>query len=383
MDISHAMTNSGPTWRLRAELADRPGALAKLTARLADRQCNVLALSVLPVPGGVVDDLVVSVPAGMMPADLVAVVQAHGGRCVGISRTDRHDLVDGPTAALRTAARTIGSGAGLAEALRALLGADSVAPVDPGTEPEQSAAETPGTEVAGSALPSDVSVTNGAHHATIRTPQGGALLARRGWAPFTAIELARASALAHLVEKAGAPTDAPRAVLTSDGAGVVLRAGRRDDEPAMAAMHARYATEAVVARYRDGKRTVSNRVLQRLITPPRGRTLVAVCGTELIAVGQLISTSKPVVAELALLVQDEWQRRGVGTALLRQLAAIARACGYTEMFGWSRPGSGLARTAARAGMATSTHWEDDVQRVSLNLRPLADEEWDRSPVRPG
>lgn len=359
---------NGPTWRLRVQLADRPGALAKLTARLADRHCNVLALSVLPVPGGVVDDLVVSVPAGMLPADLIAVVQANGGHCVGISRTDRRDLVDGPTAVLRTAARTIGSGAGLAEALCALLGADSVIPTD---APERA-----------DAISGEVSVVGGAHQAMIRTSDGGALLARRGWAPFTAIELARASALATLVEKAGVPTDSPRAVLTNDGAGIVLRAGRKDDEDALATMHTRYSTEAVAARYQNGKRSVPSRLLHRLITPPKGRTIVAACGTELIAVAQLISSDKPKIAEIALMVSEEWQRRGVGTALLRQLAATARAAGIVELFAWSVTGtSALARTAARAGMATSTRWEDELMRVSISLRPLVEDEWDRSPVR--
>ncbi|MGH3620300.1 MAG: GNAT family N-acetyltransferase [Sciscionella sp.] len=365
---------NGPTWRLRVQLADRPGALAKLTTRLADRNCNVLALSVLPVPGGVVDDLVVRVPVGMLPADLVAVVQANGGHCVGISRTDQHDLVDGPTAALRTAARTIGSGAGLAEALRALLGADSVNPTD--IEPEQPEPEQP------EAVPGEVSVTGGAHQAMIRTSDGNTLLARRGWAPFTTIELARASALAALVEKAGVPTDSPRAVLTTDGAGIVLRAGRQGDEDALAAMHTRYSTEAVAARYQNGKRSVPNRVLHRLVTPPKGRTLVAVCGTTLVAVAQMISTDKPKIAEIVLLVDEEWQQRGVGTALLRQLAATARAAGITELFALSTAGtSALARTAARAGMATSTRWEEDLMRVSVSLRPLVEEEWDRSPVR--
>jgi len=34
------------TWRLRVELTDRPGTLARLATSLAARQCNILALTV-------------------------------------------------------------------------------------------------------------------------------------------------------------------------------------------------------------------------------------------------------------------------------------------------------------------------------------------------
>jgi len=44
-----------PTWRLRVELTDRPGTLARLATSLAGKGCNILALTVLPVPDGVID----------------------------------------------------------------------------------------------------------------------------------------------------------------------------------------------------------------------------------------------------------------------------------------------------------------------------------------
>src|SRR2546426_12593610 len=76
------------TWLLRVELDDRPGALARVTTRLAARDCNVLGLSVLPVPGGVVDELVVRTPEEVTPAALVADIRAEGGRCVGLTPAD-------------------------------------------------------------------------------------------------------------------------------------------------------------------------------------------------------------------------------------------------------------------------------------------------------
>jgi len=46
------------------------------------------------------------------------------------------------------------------------------------------------------------------------------------------------------------------------------------------------------------------------------------------------STQNPGEAEFAVAVADDWQRRGLGTALLRQLAARARAEGITRFTGF-------------------------------------------------
>jgi hypothetical protein len=81
------------TWLLRVELDDRPGALARVATRLAAQDCNVLGLAVLPVPGGVVDELVVHTPEGLAPAVLIAEIRAEGGRCVGLTPADVHSLV--------------------------------------------------------------------------------------------------------------------------------------------------------------------------------------------------------------------------------------------------------------------------------------------------
>ena len=70
------LVETGPMWRIRARLVDRPGALAGLTRGLGERGANVLAVSVLPVAdtssngeavaGGVVDELVLRAPPRSM-----------------------------------------------------------------------------------------------------------------------------------------------------------------------------------------------------------------------------------------------------------------------------------------------------------------------------
>ena len=339
------------TWRLRVQLTDSPGVLARLTVRLADQDCNVLALTVLPVPDGVVDELVVAAPNRLRPADLVALLEAAGGRQVSITAATMHDLVDERAAALRAAGRALAEPAELAASLRSVLGADSVTPV------------TPGSEMTGwgvSAVDSNQFVVN--------LPSGGALLVRRAWTPFTDSELARAFALLELLGTAGHDVAEPRAVLTADGAGLVLRIGRPADADDVAALHQRCSMQTLFSRYHAGVRTVPRRWLHRLLSPPRGTTVVAMAGKEVVAVGQLIGMSTPRLAEVSLLVEDGWQRRGVGTALLSHLASVARGGDFDELVGWCLPAEdALTRPAARAGLSTRQRVEDGLLRVAVSV----------------
>lgn len=318
------------TWRMRFELSDSPGALARVTVRLAAADCNVLALQVIPVPGGVLDEIVVRAGEGVLPADLVEAVRSEGGKRVGITGADMRDLVDEPTAALRAARMMLADPDETAEALRQVLAADSV---------------TRGVAVDGQV-------------------QFGDLVARRGWARFTQVELARAQALLDLVD---APAPAMRGMLSDDGVALVLRPGTSEDEDAVADLHTRCSMRTLFNRYHSGMRTVPRRWLHRLLNPPRGTTIIAQCADQVVALGQLIHTGTPDCAEVSLLVEDAWQRRGVGAALLGALASDARAAGYTELVAWCLPSeNALIRAASRAGLETTTRREDGLLRVSID-----------------
>jgi GNAT superfamily N-acetyltransferase len=334
------------TWRLRVELDDNPGVLARVTTRLAARDCNVLGLSILPVPGGVVDELVIKAAPGVSPADLVREIRAEGGRCLGITHADVRDLVDPQTAALRAAAMGLDDGYAAPEAIRVLLAADSVT-MESGTPGE---------------------VLDAGHRAVLELGDGTTLVARRGWAPFTDVELARAAVLTDILRDNAVETDPPTAVITDDGAGIVLRRGDITDLDAVSELHARCSARTLFARYHSGVRTLPRRLLHRLLTPPRGHTLLAVCGRDVVGIGQLIRTARPEEAEVSLLIEDSWQRKGIGTALLRRLAGTARAQGHSELVAWCLPGeSGFERTAVRAGIPVAVRQEEGMVRLGLQV----------------
>jgi GNAT superfamily N-acetyltransferase len=339
------------TWLLRVELDDRPGALARLTTRLAARDCNVLGLAVLPVPGGVVDELVVHTPEELAPATLVAEIRAEGGRCVGLTPANLRNLVDSTTASLRAVAAALRDPAAVPEAMRTLLAADS-ASFDECRDADRRTGHEVELEAAG-------------------TP----VVARRGWAPFTEVELARAAAFDEVLTAAVVQANAPAAVITTDGAGVVLRRGTPEDAEAVARLHARCSAQTLFARYHAGMRTLPRRLLHRLLTPPRGSTVLALCGLEVVGLAQLIRTSSPNEAEISVLVEDEWQGRGLGTAMIRRLATVAKAAGHRELVAWCLPGEvAFANAAGGSGLPLSVRREDDMLRIALRVtaEPTAD-----------
>jgi GNAT superfamily N-acetyltransferase len=336
--------------------------------RLADKECNILALSVLPVPHGVVDDLVVSVPTSIGPADLVSIVTQEGGRCVGISTADKFDLIDHATETLRATANALTADGSHAEALRTVLEADAVRPAT--------------TAVSAEILehthdnPTDptrlIEVSADGHRALISLPSSTPLVATRGWTPFTEVEIARASAVCAMITSTSTRTDLPAAIVTADGAGLVLRIGQLTDGPAVAQMHARCSMSTMFARYHSGARSLPLRWLHKLLSPVRGITIVVQAGDTIVGIGQLIRTINPDTAEISLLVEDGWQRRGVGRALLRALVQQGKSAGYRELVGWSLPDEiGLLRTAHSAALACTTRMEDGMQRVSLAVATVA------------
>lgn len=200
------------TWRVRVRVADDPGQLASLAAGLSDRGCNVLGMTVLPVgghqfadasaAGDVVDELVLRAPVAVGPDELSSVVAEQGARCVGVVAASLTDLVDGQTAVLRAATEVLSGTATVAEALRLVLGADSVrstAPRVSGTADEDRG----------------VLVDPGGYRVTITVSVRARVVAAREWAPFTEGELARVPALLALLDAADhrsaavAPTSSP------------------------------------------------------------------------------------------------------------------------------------------------------------------------------
>jgi acetyltransferase len=114
-----------------------------------------------------------------------------------------------------------------------------------------------------------------------------------------------------------------------DGADVLIRPIRPEDEPMIARFHEHLSERSVYLRFFhliDLERRVSHDRLIRTCFNDydRDMALVVVHGDAILAVGRLRKIDAA-DAELAVLITDEYQGRGLGTELSRRLVEIARA----------------------------------------------------------
>ena len=156
----------------------------------------------------------------------------------------------------------------------------------------------------------------------LRDPGGGAITIERPHLPFTPTEFARARALVELDARLGPRVPRSEDVLTlPEGNEITVRRADQSDIEAAKAMHERCSDRTLGLRY-HGPVADADRYLGHLLSPRYGRTLaVQTASGRLVALGHLLWDGDE--TEVAVLVEDSWQRRGIGSELLRRLADLA------------------------------------------------------------
>ena len=314
-------------WRLRTTVRDTPGSLAAVCAALAGGRVDIVTLQTHPLADGTVDEFLLRAPASLQGADLARLVTGAGGTGTWLERADAHDLVDTPTRMLALATRTALDAAELPLALRQLFGRCTITSAPAG-----------GWDESADALEPTVM--------RLRDRSGGTITVRREQPPFTPTEFARARALVELDARLGARVPAGRhAVTLPTGEPLTVRPAGPEDRAAALAMHGRCSPGTLARRY-HGPVEDAERYLEHLLSPRLGRSLAAETASgRLVALGHLLWDGEE--SEVALLVEDGWQRRGVGGVLLRGLVELAADAGRSRVYavtGAANPGvPGLMR----------------------------------------
>ena len=120
-----------------------------------------------------------------------------------------------------------------------------------------------------------------------------------------------------------------------DGTDVTIRPMRPEDEPLMVKFHGALSERSVYMRYfhaaKLGQRVAHERLTRmcfldydRAIALLADRTVPESGEHEILAVGRMTKLHGTNTAEIALLVRDQYQRRGLGSELLSRLIQIAR-----------------------------------------------------------
>ncbi|MFF8554858.1 GNAT family N-acetyltransferase [Streptomyces sp. NPDC015501] len=307
-------------WRLRTTVHDAPGSLAALCLALSGLGVDILTLQTHPLAQGTVDEFLLRAPAPLPAQELSREVAAAGGTSTWIERADAHDLVDTPARVLSLATRTALDSAELPLSLRQLLGRCTIHSLP--------AVSVTGRETGQSAP------VEGVLEGTVmrlRDPSGGVISVERPYLPFTPTEFARARALVELDARLGPRMPRGADVLTlPEGGEITVRRADRGDLAAARALHDRCSQRTLGLRY-HGPVKDADRYLDHLLNPRFGRTLaVRTASGKVVALGHLLWDGDE--TEVALLVEDEWQRRGIGSELLARLVAMAGEAGCDSVY---------------------------------------------------
>ncbi|WP_327683593.1 GNAT family N-acetyltransferase [Kitasatospora sp. NBC_00458] len=351
-------------WRVRTTVQDSPGSLARVCTAFAERQVNIVSMQSHPLPAGAVDEFFVRAPRSLGRTELAALVAAAGGHDIWTDPADAHDLVDVPTHVLALATRTALDAAELPIALRQLFGQCSIRQF-PGAA-ERSAAGVDG------------------HVMRLPVPSGDLIELTRPHLPFTPTEFARAQALVELDTLLGPRVPDVRARLTvPTGADVTVRRADAEDKEAALAMHRRCSPDTLRKRYHGPVRD-ADRYLNHLLDPRHGQTLaVEASDGRIVALGHLMWDDDS--AEVAVLVEDAWQRRGLGLDLMRRMSALALEAGVETVYAVTQSSNtGLIATMRKLAAPLDYQVDEGTLVITAHLAEAAEElpvPWQTRPGR--
>ncbi|WP_369221557.1 N-acetyltransferase family protein [Streptomyces sp. R39] len=342
-------------WRLRTTVRDEPGSLAALCAALAGHRVDILSLQTHPLAAGTVDEFLLRAPGALIAGEITRAVALAGGTDTWIERADAHDLVDAPTRVLGLATRTALDAAELPLALRQLLGRCTIRslPAHP-----VGGARSPGTVPVEGALEDTVM--------RLRAPEGGVITVERPYLPFTPTEFARARALVELDTRLGPRVPRGQDVIALPaGNAITVRRADTDDLAAAKAMHERCSARTLGLRY-HGPVKDADRYLNHLLSPRFGRTLaVQSASGRIVGLGHLLWDGDE--TEVALLVEDGWQRRGIGGELLSRLVGMAVEAGCESVYAVTQA-SNTGMVAAMRGLGLPLDYQIEEGTLVITAR---------------
>ncbi len=354
-DGADGVTGTSTLWRMRTTVRDAPGSLAALCTALAEHRVDILSLQTHPLADGTVDEFLLRAPGALSAAELTRAVAAAGGASTYIERADAHDLVDAPTRVLGLATRTALDAAELPLALRQLLGRCTIRSL-PGRGRDRESVPAEGV------LEETVM--------RLRAPEGGVLSVERPYLPFTPTEFARARALVELDARLGPRIPDGQDVLTlPEGDDIAVRRIDTGELAAAKAMHERCSARTLTLRY-HGPVGDADRYLHHLLSPRFGRTLAAQTSSgRIVGLGHLLWDGDE--TEIALLIEDDWQRRGVGAELLRRLVGMAREAHCDSVYAVTQA-SNTGMVAAMRGLGLPLDYQVEEGTLVITARLAAE-----------
>jgi acyl-CoA synthetase (NDP forming)/RimJ/RimL family protein N-acetyltransferase len=158
-------------------------------------------------------------------------------------------------------------------------------------------------------------------------------------------------------------------VVANDGGTVHLRPIRPDDADALVALHERLSEQTRYFRFFGPYPHLSQRDVERFTVVDHDKrvAIVATLGTDLIGVARYETTGEG-EAEVAFVIEDAHQGRGLGPLLLEHLAAAARERGITKFHADVLPSNRrMLRVFIDAGYSAQRAFDVDAVHVTFAI----------------
>lgn len=160
-------------------------------------------------------------------------------------------------------------------------------------------------------------------------------------------------------------------VVLADGGTAHVRPIRPADADRLRAFYSRLSAESIYFRFFGPRPRLSDRDVERFTNVDYDNrvALIATIGAEMVAVIRYDRT-EPGEAEVAFLVEDAHQGRGVASVLLEHLAATARERGIERFVADVLPANmKMMGVLRQAGYTAESRFADGVVRMTLDLTP--------------
>jgi RimJ/RimL family protein N-acetyltransferase len=158
-----------------------------------------------------------------------------------------------------------------------------------------------------------------------------------------------------------------------DGRSVEIRALRPDDRDELVAAVGRASAQSLYRRFFAVRRSFTEREIAFFSNVDFVNHVALVAAVEeggrpVIVGGGRYIVVQPGQAEVAFVVVDQYQGQGIGAALMRHLAAIARGAGLKELIAEVLPdNTPMLKVFEKSGLCLSARRESRVVHVTLRL----------------
>jgi len=159
-----------------------------------------------------------------------------------------------------------------------------------------------------------------------------------------------------------------------DGTEIFFRPVKPTDDQALSEMLYSLSEESVKTRYLTRTVAFAHRHIQQLTNIDYRNDLAivgvvpSVSGEDVVAIAQYFLDPHTQAAEVAFLVQDEWQQKGMGTFLLDYLTQIAKKRGVKRFFAKVLPSNRpMLAVFHNSGYKVNTKFDGDAYSITYDL----------------